>query len=57
MKYVPLPKNINDWPDWWRFLFNERAGMIEHHGCLPKNVSERNSEKQVRAMHRRRFAK
>jgi hypothetical protein len=52
MRYVPLPKHIDDWPKRWRFLFDERAGMIEHHGCLPGPVAERNAEKQIRELHK-----
>tara|TARA_R100001129_G_scaffold29315_1_gene19541 strand:+ start:597 stop:770 length:174 start_codon:yes stop_codon:yes gene_type:complete len=57
MSYTPLPENINDWPEQWRFLFNERAGMIQHHGCLPKAVAERDAEKQTRELHKERRGK
>jgi hypothetical protein len=26
--------------------------MIEHHGCLPGPVAERNAEKQIRELHK-----
>tara|TARA_R100000152_G_C6742941_1_gene166679 strand:- start:240 stop:413 length:174 start_codon:yes stop_codon:yes gene_type:complete len=52
MKHKPLPKNTRDWPKEWLFLFDERAGMMEHHGCVPKPIAERDAEKQIRKMHK-----
>jgi hypothetical protein len=55
MSDTTLPANTREWPKEWLFLFNERAGMMEHHGCLPKPIAERDAEKQIRKLYRERI--
>jgi hypothetical protein len=44
-----LPERIEDWPAGVRDHFEERAGIMEHHGCLPRIEAERRAEASVRA--------
>lgn len=45
-----LPKKIDDWPDLYRELYEERAGIIEFCGNKPKMVAEFIAEDAVRRM-------
>ena len=44
-----LPAKVEDWPAGARDHFEERAGLMEHHGCLPRDEAERRAEASVRA--------
>ena len=44
-----LPERVEDWPDEVRDHVEERAGIMEHHGCLPRGEAEQRAEARVRA--------
>ena len=44
-----LPARVEDWPAGAGDHFEERAGIMEHHGCLPRDEAERHAEAGVRA--------
>ena len=44
-----LPANVEDWPPGARNHYEERAGIMEHHGCLPRDEAEGHAEASVRA--------
>jgi len=43
-----LPPRIADWPARWRELFEERAGIMEFQGNVPRSLAERQAERDVR---------
>jgi hypothetical protein len=43
-----LPVSITDWPEDWRFMFEERAAIMEYDGNLPKEKAEALAEANVR---------
>ena len=43
-----LPADVQAWPEDWRFLWDERAGIMEHCGALSRAVAERGAEAVVR---------
>jgi hypothetical protein len=44
-----LPDRVGDWPAEALDHFEERAGIMEHHGCLPRDEAEHRAEAYVRA--------
>lgn len=48
-----LPARIADWPEEWKFRFEERAAIMEFHGDLPRNDAEGLAEADVRKEFRR----
>lgn len=44
-----LPERVEDWPVEVRDHLEERAGIMEHHGCLPRDEADRRAEASVRA--------
>jgi hypothetical protein len=48
MKSGELPIRIANWPAYWRELYEERAGIMEHQANMPKDVAERNAEANIR---------
>jgi len=51
---VTLPDHIDDWPPDARENYEERAGIMEHHGGMERRQAERLAERIVRALWRRR---
>ena len=45
---IGLPDNITDWPEDWRFLYEERAAIMEYDGNLPRERAETLAEADVR---------
>ena len=43
-----LPAAVADWPADWRERFEERAGIMEYDGRLPRPEAERRAEALVR---------
>jgi hypothetical protein len=43
-----LPFKLSDWPEDWKFLFNERAGIMEFDGGFSKAEAEYEAEKDIR---------
>jgi len=43
-----LPASVKDWPEDWRFLFEERAAIVEYDGNLPREKAEALAEAAVR---------
>ena len=50
-----LPRAIGRWPDDERQDFEERAGMLQFEGGLPRESAEREAERLVRLEHVRAF--
>ena len=46
-----LPGDVADWPEPWREVYEERAGIAEHHGCLARCDAERLAEARVRMLY------
>ena len=44
-----LPADVEAWPEDWRFLWDERAGIMEFDGGLTRHDAERDAECLVRA--------
>jgi len=47
---MELPLSIADWPELWRYQYEERAAIIEFLGNRPKLVAEFIAEDAVRRM-------
>ncbi len=47
-----LPTNIADWPEDWREVFEERAGIMEYDGYLSRDEAEQWAETIVRAAYK-----
>jgi len=47
-RVVGLPPSVRRWPEPWREAFEERAALMEFHGCLPRTQAERHAEELVR---------
>lgn len=45
-----LPRNITDWPEKARELYEERAGIKEFDGKLPRPMAEREAEVEIRKL-------
>jgi len=45
-----LPPSIDDWPKYWRELYEERAGIKEFQGNIPKPMAEREAASEIRSM-------
>jgi hypothetical protein len=45
---VILPRKIADWPAEWRERYEERAGIMEFEGNLPRAMAERRAEEDMR---------
>jgi len=43
-----LPRKLSDWPESWRFLYEERAGLMEFCGGLSRAEAERQAEQDIR---------
>jgi len=43
-----LAIDVERWPAEWRFVWEERAGLMEHHGGLSREVAEREAGRRVR---------
>ena len=43
-----LPSSLTAWPETWRSAFEERAGIIEFDGNIPRDDAERYAEACVR---------
>ena len=50
-----LPPEVGAWPEPWREAFEERAGIVEFDGGLPRVADEQEAERLVRAEHARAF--
>ncbi len=48
-----LPPSQTDWPSEWREAFNERAGILEFDGNLPRATAEQTALASVREAFRR----
>lgn len=44
-----LPPNVNDWPEDWRYVYEERAGIMEYDGNLTRQEAEQRAETIARA--------
>lgn len=47
-RVVGLTASFRRWPEPWREAFEERAALMEFHGCLPRAQAERLAEVLVR---------
>ncbi len=45
---VTLPKYVHTWPDLWRELWQERAGIMEFDGKISRPEAEKAAEKDIR---------
>lgn len=45
---LALPRNIADWPEDWRFRFNERAAILEYLANFPRPIAESRAEEIIR---------
>lgn len=52
---VVLPPELADWPEEARLAFEERAGICEFDGGLPRAQAEVEAERCVRVAHARAF--
>lgn len=43
-----LPQNVRDWPDMWKQLYEERAGILEHEAKFTRYVAEKLAEQDTR---------
>jgi hypothetical protein len=48
MRQPQLPPKTSDWPVAWREAFEERAGIMEFQGNMPRDTAEFWAEKDVR---------
>ena len=48
-----LPTDRANWPELWRWRWIERAAIMEHHGRLTRDISERLAEFDVRLTYNR----
>ncbi len=46
-----LPAAVADWREPWREVYEERAGIAEHHGGLARDEAERLAEARVRMLY------
>ena len=46
-----LPKSIDEWPEYWRELYKERAGIMEYDGGIDRVTAEREAETLVRELY------
>jgi hypothetical protein len=51
-----LPPKIENWPERWRELFAERAGLIEFMANLSRPTAEFRAEQDIRAVAAREAA-
>jgi hypothetical protein len=47
---MQLPRNREDWSAFWRELYEERAGIKEFDGKLPRPMAEREAETEIRKL-------
>lgn len=47
-----LPADVNDWPEDWRYRYDERAGIMEFDGDLTRQQAETRAETITRAVYR-----
>jgi hypothetical protein len=47
---MQLPRNLDDWSNFWRELYEERAGIKEYMGNLPRPMAEREAEVEIRKL-------
>jgi hypothetical protein len=52
---MKLPANKADWPAEWKELWNERAGIMEYDGKMPRQQAEREAEADIRRIVERNF--
>ena len=45
-----LPAKIDDWPEYWRDLYEERAGIMEYDAHMDKVEAERKAEEVTREL-------
>ncbi|MCU1301938.1 MAG: hypothetical protein JWQ87_2222 [Candidatus Sulfotelmatobacter sp.] len=45
-----LPAGVANWPDEWRELFVERAGIMEFDGGMTRKRAEQEAELDIRRM-------
>lgn len=50
--YVKLPPLVRQWPPEWRERYEERAGIKEFEGNLPREIAEQQAEREVRMEHK-----
>ena len=50
-----LPPDLGSWPPEWCEAFEERAGLMQFDGGLPKDQAEAEAERRVRLKHVRKF--
>ena len=48
---MSLPSRVRDWPEEWRYRYEERAGIMQYDGELPRARAERMAEWLVRIQH------
>lgn len=47
---MPLPERIDDWSDYWREMYEERAGVMEYEGNFPRWKAEIMAEQDIRQL-------
>ena len=50
-----LPVRISDWPQEWRELWAERAGVMEFEAGMSRKEAEREAENDIRRIVERNF--
>lgn len=45
-----LPRFLDHWPEYWRELYKERAGIKQFSGNLEKFQAESEAEQEIRKM-------
>ncbi len=43
-----LPQNTETWPEDWKFLYEERAGILEYLANLPRKAAEKLAAEEIR---------
>lgn len=45
---MTLPDDVSRWPPEWKFLYDERAGIKEFQGNIPRAQAEEDAEDEIR---------
>jgi hypothetical protein len=45
-----LQPTIENWPDEWKFLWHERAGIMEHEGNMTRERAQKLAELDIRKL-------
>jgi len=45
---VDLPSDQNDWPEYWKEAYEERAAIMEYDGGMNRGEAEKKAERLIR---------